>query len=166
MPRMPEDVRAASTTVLENIYKDAGLAVTPTGVGGNAAVVRPLQQQQQQQHLQDALFVPPAENPFSAYHQQLTVPSRQQQRDDVFSLSTTQYNAITTDDALFSTSSGPTSPKPKRNLQVALAALRNKNKKGSTADAYTRSLMWDEVPTNVVKDFARMVAESNREPLS
>ncbi|KAL9127800.1 MAG: hypothetical protein Q9217_003384 [Psora testacea] len=158
MPLMPEDVRAASTTVLENIYKDAGLQVTP-----NTAAGAPIASSQH--HHNDATYNPSADSCFSTFHQQLTAPSRQQQRDEVFSLSATQYNAITTDDSL-SSNSAQESTKPRRNLQEALAALRTHNRKGSTSDAYTRSLLWDEVPANVVKDFARMVAKSNREPIS
>ena len=166
MPKMPDDVRAASNTVLDNIYKDAGLQVMPStaaaaaaGAPGGPAVVR------SQQHLGDRTYNPsPDSSSFSTFHRQLTTPSRQQQRDDVFSLSATQYNAITADDTLYS-NGAQAQAKPRRNLQEALAALRTNSKKGSTSDAYTRSLMWDEIPTNVVRDFARMVAESSREPL-
>ena len=158
MPQMPEEVRAASTTVLDTIYKDAGLQVAPTSAA-SAALVR-----SQQQHTNIA-FNPSADNPFNTFHQQYTIPSRQQQRDEIFSLSATQYNSMTTDDTLFS-NNGQSSPKIKRNLHDALTAMRSNSKKGSASDAYTKSLMWDEVPANVVKDFTRMVAESNQEPLS
>ena len=44
--------------------------------------------------------------------------------------------------------------------------MRGNSNKGSAADAYTKSLMWDEVPANVVRDFARLVGERNAQPLS
>ena len=156
MPQMPEEVRAASTTVLDNIYKDAGLQVSASTTG-DTKMMTP--HPHPQRHINPAYNQ--ANNPFNTFNQ-LTVPTRQQQRDEVFSLTATQYNAMTTDETLYS----HPPQKPRRNLQDALTALRWNGKKGSAADAYTRSLMMDEVPTNVVRDFARMVGERVAEPIT
>jgi len=35
------------------------------------------------------------------------------------------------------------------------------NEKQMAADVYTRSLLWDQIPGDVVRNFAKMVAECN-----
>ena len=159
MPQMPDDVRAASSTVLDNIYKDAGLHVSPNSNGDNA-VLKSNAPRQTSNYM--APYSHPTNNPFAPFNH-LTAPTRQQQRDEVFSLTPTQYNAMTTDDSLYAPQA---STQPRRNLHDALTAMRGNSNKGSAADAYTKSLMWDEVPANVVRDFARLVGERNAQPLS
>jgi hypothetical protein len=39
--------------------------------------------------------------------------------------------------------------------------MRSSTKQQSAAEVYTRSLLWDQIPSDVVRTFARMVAESN-----
>ena len=161
MPRMPDDVRAASTTVLDNIYKDAGLQA-PTTATADASMM-PSHPQHNQRAINPS-YSQATNHPFISFNQ-LTTPSRQQQRDEVFSLTATQYNAMTTDENLYS-QHAPSQQQKRRSLQDALSALRGTGKKGSAADAYTRSLLWDEVPSSVVRDFARMVGERVGEPMS
>lgn len=163
MPQMPDDVRAASSTVLDNIYKDAGLHVSPNSNGDNA-VLKSNAPRQTPNYM--APYAHTTNNPFTPFNH-LTAPTRQQQRDEVFSLTPTQYNAMTTDDSLYAPqASTQASTQPRRNLHDALTAMRGNSNKGSAADAYTKSLMWDEVPANVVRDFARLVGERNAQPLS
>ncbi|KAG8530841.1 uncharacterized protein KY384_004198 [Bacidia gigantensis] len=158
VPQMPDEVRAASTAVLDNIYKDAGLQ-TSNVHAGDLNQIRPYPQQDG--HTGGSLH--PTSDPFMTFHQ-LTGPTHQQQREEAFSLSATQYNAITTDDNSYSTTP-QSSPKPRRNLHEALVNMRAV-KKGTASETYAKSLLWDEVPLNVVRDFARMVGERNTEPLS
>jgi hypothetical protein len=39
--------------------------------------------------------------------------------------------------------------------------MRSSSKQQSAAEVYTRSLLWDQIPSDVVRTFAKMVAESN-----
>jgi hypothetical protein len=39
--------------------------------------------------------------------------------------------------------------------------MRNADKQSGAAEVYTRSLLWDQIPSDVVRNFAKMVAESN-----
>ncbi|KAL8653219.1 MAG: hypothetical protein Q9210_002225 [Variospora velana] len=153
--RMPEDIRMASTAVLDTLYSDTG--IQPQHPLANEGPGR--------HHLTDPTGTRPR-SPLSALHRQLISPSEQQQRDHLFSLSAHHYNGVTAND--HEMPAPP--PTRRRHLGEALAALRfsanNKGQGSSAAEAYTRSLMWDEVPENVVRDFARMVAESRQqEPL-
>lgn len=160
IPRMPDDVRVASAVVLENIYKDAGLqpqttAQTTVGNAGMKLTGAP----------RASISSRTNTSPLASLHDDLTAPSRQQKRDQTFSLSVDQYSHITSDDCYDEQSDSSQAP-PKRNLGEALAAMRAQ-KQGPAAEVYTRSLMLDKVPADVVRDFARMMEDSKRaEPLS
>jgi hypothetical protein len=39
--------------------------------------------------------------------------------------------------------------------------MRSSAKQSSAAEVYTRSLLWDQIPSDVVRTFAKMVAECN-----
>ena len=159
IPRMPDDVRSASAVVLENIYKDAGVqsqvnsqpklndATAHNGASRLSASSRP------------------TSSPLASLHHDLISPDYQQQRDQAFSLSVDQYNHITSDDCCDESQNAGYAPR-RRNLGDALASLRAQ-KQGPAGEVYTRSLMLDKVPAEVVRDFARMVEDSRRgEPLS
>ena len=155
VPQMPEDVRAASAQVLTNIYKDAGLQpeVAPSSTFSNPALSGSN----------------PSHHSFNAYpnhfdpqavHTHLTAPSNQQEFDQAFSLTADQYNHITTDWYNQPEQHKPSSPNRRRNLADTLANL-HLDKRTTATNAYTKSLLMDEVPTNVVRDFHRMVAENS-----
>lgn len=161
IPRMPDEVRAASAVVLENIYHDAGLQPYPpapsTSSVGRRESYHP-STTSMKTTLSAAEIASLSTSPLAALHHQLVTPSEEQQREQIFSLSTNQYHDLTSGECFDDPK--PTTQPHRRNLGDALAAMRHDHR-GSVAEAYTRSLMWDEVPTNVVRDFARMVAECN-----
>ena len=49
----------------------------------------------------------------------------------------------------------------RRNLAETLAAMREESKGGTAAEVYTRSLLWERIPSEVVHEFKRMVEESD-----
>lgn len=161
IPRMPEDVRAASAVVLENIYKDAGLQPYHTSQSSRDQIKTGILDSPSQQSMKTTLSaaeIASLSSPLTSLHHQLVTPTEEQQREQIFALSANQYNSITSND--FFDDTNPPIHFPRRNLGEALAAMRH-NKQKPAAEVYTRSLMWDEVPTNIVRDFARMVAECN-----
>ncbi|KAE8548363.1 hypothetical protein EYB25_008741 [Talaromyces marneffei] len=92
-------------------------------------------------------------------HNNLALPTKQQENEQVFALNAEQYNALTTfqeDDHNMDFGDKPFGQPS--NLQQALAAMRGNND-GRTSEVYSRSLMWDRVPEKVVRDFQRMVRE-------
>lgn len=161
LPRMPEDVRVASAEVLETIYKDAGIqphrTVRPNG-GNGALELSNTRHASVKTTLSASEIASLSSSPLATLHHQLATPSHAQQREQAFSLSANQYNGMTSGDIL--DEPDPPVATHRRNLGEALAALRN-DKQGSAAEIYTRSLMWNQVSTDVVRDFARMVAECN-----
>lgn len=159
VPRMPDDVRVASSAILKNIYKDAGLEPCHT--------TRPVFNKPGMAQAGTSFSSQPNSSSMAALHNDLTSPTQQQEREQLFSLSADQYNHMMSDD-LFADEPELNAPSGRRNLGELFAATRAE-KKGPAAEFYTKSLMRSEVPANVVRDFARMVAEGsgrNGEPLS
>jgi hypothetical protein len=112
---------------------------------------------------------------------QLVQPTRAQEEEQLFSLTASQYGNVVlpSTDACFDDGMPCAAPAPssssaaataaasggvmsqgRRELGAGLAAMRNRHK-SSAAEVYTRSLLWDKVPAEVVRDFARTVAASN-----
>ncbi|KAI9681195.1 MAG: hypothetical protein M1817_002477 [Caeruleum heppii] len=165
IPRMPDEIRAASATVLDNIFKDAGIHhVNPQSVGAShAPSYAPAA-------TASAWSAAPSMAPIHEHpsHPDTTMdfmdlaflhPSKEQEHEQLFSLTPSQYNGITSDDYL-GDRTPPQELHGRRYLQAGLAALRSDGA-GSAAEVYTRSLLWDKVPTQVVRDFAKLVAASN-----
>lgn len=158
LPQMPEDMRVASAVVLDHIYQDAGLQseLIPRPTSYEAPTPKTsLSRDPRKTTLSAFEIASLSKSPLENLHNHLTAPTEEQIQAQAFSLSASQYNAVSAD-------SGYEHPKPlyphgRRNLEEALAAIRSRSE-GRAADVYTRSLMWDKVPHEVVKDFARMVA--------
>ena len=164
IPRMPDDVRVASAAVLENIYKDAGIQPVPTATtSADTKLIKqsPSDSPTHKTTITGSEFAGLSHSPLASLHHQLVAPTDSQMRDQLFQLSADQYNTIASDDGFFSSDSNqPSTGTKRRPLAEALAAMRAE-KQGTAAEVYTKSLMWDEIPTNIVRDFARMVAEVN-----
>lgn len=163
IPRMPEDVRVASAAVLDSIYKDAGVqplkATGPNNHRIDIDQLKGVSSSVRKTTLSATEIASLSRSPLESLHRQLVTPSHEQQRSQLFSLSANQYNDLTSDGAFFDDQK-PVSVGNRRNLGEALAALRS-NAKGPAAEVYTRSLLWDKISADVVKDFSRMVAECN-----
>ncbi|KZF23852.1 hypothetical protein L228DRAFT_267813 [Xylona heveae TC161] len=168
IPRVPDDIRAASATVLDNIFKDAGLQTSDSRIAGVSRVeaLEPAPSGMSWSSAptgkttmsgSELASMSAGPSTLDVLHGQLAGPTREQEGEQLFSLSAEQYNGVTSQDFLHSRDA-PTPPR--RNLGETLAAMRG-NDKGSAAEVYTRSLMWDKIPTEVVRDFAKMVAEIN-----
>lgn len=161
IPRVSEDVRAASATLLENVLKDAGvrpsapgnldaLATQPTGTSWASAptVSMPV--------LGGGLdgMTPSMLGDLS---DTLTQPTQEQQNEQLFGLTAAQYDGVQSQDFLQNAPAEKPTSQGRRNLAEALASMRSNSK----AEVYTRSLLWDQIPGDVVRNFAKMVAESN-----
>lgn len=103
-----------------------------------------------------------------AVHTRLTSPTQQQQIEDAFSLTPAQYASLTHSEytANYETSA-PASRPPRRSLAEAIMAEHAQHaspsppeQHKSKAEVYTRSLLWDQIPQNVVKQFRELVRDS------
>ncbi|KAI1128289.1 bZIP transcription factor [Nemania abortiva] len=160
-PRVSEDMREASATLLNNILKDADVAHAPNNAL-EAAAPQP----------SGATWTTSASIPIASHTMDsvtpsmlgdladsLTQPTEQQVNEQAFSLTPAQYNGITSQDFIRAPQPPPNSHK-RRNLAEALANMRP-NEKQSASEVYTRSLLWDQIPGDVVRNFAKMVADCN-----
>ncbi|KAK3366933.1 hypothetical protein B0T24DRAFT_534071 [Lasiosphaeria ovina] len=161
IPRVSEDVRAASATLLESVLKDAGvpqaapsmdaMAPQPSGnswtqsSGSSLPIAAPVMDSVAPSMLGDMADA-------------LTQPTERQTNEQLFSLSAAQYNGLSSQDFLQNAPAERSTSQGRRNLAEALANMRSSNKQ-SAAEVYTRSLLWDQIPGDVVRSFAKMVAE-------
>ncbi|GME22234.1 Basic-leucine zipper (bZIP) transcription factor [Neofusicoccum parvum] len=174
IPRMPEDVRAASASVLDSIFKDAG--VEPSAQSAHNLLVNRVEALEPtpsgsawpKPTLSGAEFASISQstgNPhFDQLHAQLTQPTKEQEAEQVFSITPSQYNSLTsTDFGRRDEGTPPATPtsQHRRNLAESLAAMREERKGETAADVYTRSLLWDKIPTEVVREFKRMVEDTS-----
>lgn len=161
LPTMPEDIRVASATVLGHIYKDAGIHIHDHYPSSFAEGARPSPMWTPGQNTMSTYEIAGSlsrNGPLDALHHRLTTPSDEQLRDQVFSLTPSQYNDLSADVNFNQRRVPPFTGR--RNLGEALAAVRGASE-GTAAEVYTRSLMWEKVPNEVVRDFARLVAKSS-----
>lgn len=164
IPTMSDDVRAASATLLQDIFKDAGVPQTASGV---AEAIAPLPSGTTWTNMACNTAKAMAENKMVGVSSStlgdladsLAHPTEQQRNEQAFSLSAAQYDGLTSHDFLQNTPP-PSTSQGRRNLGESLAAMRSDSKK-SAAEVYTRSLLWDQVPSEVVRNFAKMVSDCN-----
>ncbi|KAI9709317.1 MAG: hypothetical protein M1820_003437 [Bogoriella megaspora] len=185
--RMPDDVRVASATVLDNIFKDAGVTPTssstnlaaahrvsglephasagPSGVNGNT---RWLQKSHTITGSEFARLTNPSA--LDSLHHELTATTKDQEAEQLFSMTPALYNSLTAHHDLSHSLHSPpltnedTSPSPtfgggRKVLADTLASMREQSRENA-AQVYTRSLLWDEVPRDVVREFKRIVEGS------
>lgn len=160
LPQVPPDVRAAAPTVLNNLLSDTQVPSTPANartprLGGSEP--RP-----------SGLPNPPTKSrsQLDRMHHRLTAPTRQQEIDSAFSLTTAEYASLTNMDYPVSDDGQSSrredaSPRPRRILAETLANMQEEHTRNSKAEVYTRSLLWDQIPADVVKQFRGMVRDHN-----
>ncbi|KOS16703.1 putative basic-leucine zipper transcription factor J [Escovopsis weberi] len=158
LPRVSEDMRVASASLLDSVFKDAGIstqagamtlaAPQPSGVSWMGATPTGM--------IMDSV----APSMLADLGDNLINPTEEQTNEQLFGLSAAQYNGINDQDFLHNAPQRVPS-KGRRNLAQALADLQAATKQTGAAEVYTRSLLWDQIPSDVVRNFAKMVAECN-----
>lgn len=153
IPKMPPDVRAAAPTVLNSLLSDNNVST---------------QQQQARNAMQTFQEPAPSNAPQSnnrvtnnldQLHQRLTSPTKQQEHEAAFSMTQAQYeNLIDPGFPMHNDHSASQARPARRNLAQALANAQAADT-GSKAEVYTRSLLFDQIPTDVVTQFREMVRD-------
>ena len=159
LPKIPDDMRVVSASVLDNIYKDTGIQLQSGPTSGHhlQAVAKPSgAAQSHKSTLSTYELASLSHSSLDALHHRLTSPSEQQLRDQAFSFASGQFNHISSDGGY----AIPGAFEHRRNIGDVLATVQGAGE-STVAETYTRSLMRDRVSTQVLKDFARMVAENN-----
>ncbi|KAF5026216.1 hypothetical protein F66182_1683 [Fusarium sp. NRRL 66182] len=161
IPRVSEDVRAASATILDNVLKDAGVNSQSASLQAAAPQPSGAASWGNPMHMNDMVMDGVAPSMLSQLGDALTQPTQEQTNEQIFSLSAAQYNGVNSQDFLQNAPERSSPSQGRRNLAEALAAMRTTNKQNDAAEVYTRSLLWDQIPNDVVRNFAKMVAECN-----
>lgn len=174
IPRMPDEVRAASATVLDSIFKDAGVSTTLSEQGIIANPVTgfepaPSGMAWPKATLSGSELAGISGSHLDQLHSHLAGTTKEQEHEQLFSVTPAQYNSMTSLDFTrqrftsddFSDAMSPGSqPSHRRNLAESLAAMREQSKGEGAAEIYTRSLLWDKIAPEVVHEFKRIVEES------
>ncbi|KAL7924009.1 hypothetical protein ACQKWADRAFT_311794 [Trichoderma austrokoningii] len=160
IPRVSEDVRVASANLLDNVFKDAGVNASPSMQAiapqpSAATWGQPVSASVMAGMAADGVVAP---SMLVELGDSLMQPSQEQTNEQIFSLSAAQYNGVSDHDFL---RPGRMPSKTRKNLAQALAELRDNAKQLGAAEVYTRTLLWDQIPNDVVRNFARMVVECN-----
>ena len=166
IPPVSDDIRVASAELLDNVLKDVNMqdntlsvsaSTVPSAVVASASVHANVAAPSGSSWAQPTTVEPSMLGQLS---DQLMQPTEEQANEQLFSLNAAQYSGVvnyqhppTVDSAA---SPAPTS-QGRRNLADALAAMRSNSK----AEVYTRSLLWDQIPSDVVRSFVKMVSEVN-----
>ncbi|TKA60010.1 hypothetical protein B0A55_12928, partial [Friedmanniomyces simplex] len=177
---MPPEVQAAAPAVLKDLLAEAG------GATQTISQARALQHAGHEPQSSGAPFTSPhpTSSRLEQMHNRLTAPTRQQEIDQAFSLTTAQYASIThmnypphtaydegtgSGPSQHDTAAQPAQPaqpqRPKRNLAEAMAQLQHQQQqqqqqqRGSKAEVYTRSLLWEQIPAETVRQFREIVRD-------
>ena len=173
LPAIPDDVRAASASLLDDIYRDSGVALdnTPTAPSHPSASSfhtkpEPGSAAQPKATLNSFELAGLSNSPLDVIHRQLTAPTPQQLHEQAFALTPAQYGHITGEDAMMSPPPTAALEPPRRGHKslseaMASAVAAAGAKEGGAVETYTRSLMRDRVSTQVLRDFARMVGQQS-----
>ncbi|KGQ11654.1 hypothetical protein BBAD15_g2613 [Beauveria bassiana D1-5] len=161
IPRVSEDVRSASQALLDNVLKEAGMP-------SSTAAIQPLHTSASWGDMSNSVSMAGVSTdgvaaPMLGELNDFIQPSREQTNEQAFSMSAAQYNGVS--DQSFMQNGHPDrvseQSQGRKNLAAALAEIRATNKQSGSADVYTRTLLWDQIPRDVVRDFIKMFAENN-----
>lgn len=154
LPQMPADVRAAAPAVLTSLLSEGSSLVDPDcSQGAMAGAQEPV-----------SSGLPQSGRPSSLdrMHNAMTASTKQQQVEQAFSLTQMQYASIAKGHIQTYNQHPETAPPQRRVLAEALASLEHDQARSNNkAEVYTRSLLWSQIPTDVVRQFRELVREHN-----
>ncbi|CAI4216605.1 unnamed protein product [Parascedosporium putredinis] len=160
LPQVSDDVRAASASILENVLKDAGVSTAHMGM--DAAMAPQPSGTVNWEGMTGVTFgnANVGSSMLGELADSLTQPSQEQTNEQLFSLTAAQYNGVNSQDFMSHHATERTTSQGRRNLADALTTMRGSGRQ-SAADVYTRSLLWDQIPSDVVRNFAKMFSDCN-----
>ena len=155
LPSMPDEMRTASAAVLDSLYKDSGIQLHPGGHADHTP--RPT----------DRYELAPASQPSpDTLQRRLVAPSSEQRQEQAFALTARQYNDLTSGigpsyhAATYPPPDRTPPPPPSTGYPAARARSVGEALAADPPSAATGSLLRGCVSTQVLMDFARMVART------
>ncbi|RPA82645.1 hypothetical protein BJ508DRAFT_325385 [Ascobolus immersus RN42] len=154
LPPLPQPIRNASAGILQTIFNDAGVQQH-----NNGRVMASLESSTTDwlsvRNDGGSKMVGIGSSTLEALNAQLNSPSAQQERAELAQLTADEYNSVTSKEFREPES---ISIKGRRQIEEGLASMRAT--KGSAAEVYTRSLLWDKVDAEVVRRFAAFAQQA------
>lgn len=170
LPAMSEEYRAEAAMILSHVLEEdsgvqqSSIAMLQAASSNNVQQVSWPSPSNTQSGSRPSFSQPANAGGLNALSQRLLTPSKQQEAEAAFSMTPAQFNSITSADytrrSYESNEENARSSKGARKpLAEMIRANREENQQGANmAEVYTRSLMWDRIPTEVVQEFKRMVS--------
>ena len=156
---MPAEVQAAAPTVLKDLLAGAGSMT-------QRAPARHNQQHDFEPQPSNMPYVSPrAANRMEHMHRAITSPTRQQEYDQAYSLTTAQYASIThMNYNVYGEEAGPNhnihmQPSAPSSIATALAKMQREVQQSGKPEVYSRSLLWDQLSSDVVRQFREIVRD-------
>ncbi|CAK1355032.1 hypothetical protein CB0940_01196 [Cercospora beticola] len=155
LPQMPPDVRAAAPAVLDSLLAESGV---PHGENRYQSTTEAAPEP-----LPSGQPAPGRSSKIDRMHHAITTSTKQQQIDQAFSLTQAQYASLTNGNghAYNQPMNQESGPPQRRVLAEALANLEQDQPGSNKAEVYTRSLLWGQIPSDVVRQFKELVREHN-----
>jgi hypothetical protein len=154
MPKVPAEVRAAAPALLHDLLAEPTTSIP-------VANVHTVEREPQPSGL--PYQASRSANRLEQLHQSVMTPTKQQEYERAAQLTSAQYASISNMnyDSYGGRDSNdqPALSGQRRNLAEVLANMQREHQQSSKAEVYTRSLLWDQIPTDVVRQFKEMVRD-------
>ncbi|KAK5117700.1 hypothetical protein LTR62_005124 [Meristemomyces frigidus] len=168
LPSMPVEVQAAAPTVLKDLLAGAGnLATDPMRTHQHSYEPQPSAIQSVNQRASNNNNS--NNNRMEQMHRHLTAPTRQQEYDQAFSLTTAQYASITNPSFSIYPEPGVSEQQSQQPSTIATALAKmqhdvqlqhhSHSQSHIQPEVYSRSLLWDQLSEDVVRRFREVVRE-------
>lgn len=156
LPKMPADVRAAAPTVLSNLLSDANPSVTHQQArAAMQALQEPGPSNVPSVNNQNA-------NKLDQLHHHMISPTKQQSDEAAFAMTQAQYAAFMDMGPAAESHRDPNHVHPARRSLAEALANEHIVSSSNKADVYTRSLLFEQIPADVVRQFKEMVRDRSQ----
>jgi hypothetical protein len=181
IPRMSDEVRAASTVILNNVLKDAGShgqaqpnlseaqqSHAISGMDATPTVDSWMQPNGNKQMAGNTMFSIQGSSSLDSLSAQLMNPTKEQEAEAAFGLTAAQYNSLHSADYNRRSYTAQSEDESgfgnrRKNLAETLQSMDEDARGNNAAEVYTRSLLWNQIPAEVVREFRKLVSESSIE---
>jgi hypothetical protein len=168
--KLPDSYRAEATSIIQNVLSEpqpsSGAAMQPSQAGQQAPApsMPAWVQSDGAALLKGGLRDVRPTSQLESLTARLVTPTKRQEAEAAFSMTPAQYNSLTSSDFTRRDFTAPSEDDGEAPARKSLSErLRSRASKAApaNADVYTRSLLWDRIPSEVVQEFRRIVRLSD-----
>jgi hypothetical protein len=165
--KLPDAYRVEATNIIQNVLSDpqpsgAALQASQAGEKAPAPSMPAWVQSDGAALLKNGLRDLRPASALESLTAKLVTPSKEQEAEAAFSMTPAQFVSLTSSDFTRRDFAAPSDEDDEMPERKSLSErLRNRANKTPNADVYTRSLLWDRIPSEVVQEFRRIVRLSD-----